>query len=653
MKPLTTHEMWYGRSQPPPEVIRLRAGALEVEYESGDLRYLRLGGREIVRRVYAAVRDVNWNTLPAHMTGLTIDSAADQFRIEFDSAHEDASIQYHWHAVLEGTPAGVITYTMDGAADRDFRYCRIGFCLLHPIDGIAGSPYRAVTPSGEISGRFPEGIAPQLVENGFETPLFPPFSALTIQLPGGGAVVMDFEGDLFETEDQRNWTDGSFKTYCTPIALGYPHQARAGQTFHQKITIRHEPAPAAESAASETAALHFQLGDISEPRLPALGFGMPSHGSDLSAGELEWLARLHPQHLKAELYLRNPNWMNAFDQAAAVAEPLGAALELALFLTDDSAPALDMLRTKLAGVKTARVIVFHEPTAGTGTTPPEVMALARKHLPGVALVGGTNGNFAELNRQRPVITAMDGVSYAINPQVHAFDERSLVEAIAAQRDTVITARQFCGTLPIIISGVTLRQPFNPAAREAEAPPDPNALPAPVDPRQMSLFAAAWTVGSLAALSSAGTASVTYYETTGWRGLMETAQGSPLPDQFRSAPGMIFPVYWVFAFLAGASRAPIISTQTNQPLLLDGLAFQTPDRVGILIASLQPRPQTVEVTGLPPGRLSLQRLNDQTMPMAAFDPETFEQQSETLLSTSSALALTLAPYETAFLTSELA
>ena len=36
---------------------------------------------------------------------------------------------------------------------------------------------------------------------------------------------------------------------------------------------------------------------------------------------------------------------------------------------------------------------------------------------------------------------------------------------------------------------------------------------------MSLFAAAWTVGSLAGLAEAGVASITYYETVGWRGIM--------------------------------------------------------------------------------------------------------------------------------------
>ena len=47
-----------------------------------------------------------------------------------------------------------------------------------------------------------------------------------------------FTGDLFETEDQRNWTDASFKTYCTPIGLAHPFRAEPGQRFEQSVTIR-------------------------------------------------------------------------------------------------------------------------------------------------------------------------------------------------------------------------------------------------------------------------------------------------------------------------------------------------------------------------------------------------------------------------------
>ena len=42
------------------------------------------------------------------------------------------------------------------------------------------------------------------------------------------------EGDSWETEDHRNWTDASFKTYSRPLALPYPYKvaARAEETRH-------------------------------------------------------------------------------------------------------------------------------------------------------------------------------------------------------------------------------------------------------------------------------------------------------------------------------------------------------------------------------------------------------------------------------------
>ncbi len=72
--------------------------------------------------------------------------------------------------------------------------------------------------------------------------------------------------------------------------------------------------------------------------------------------------------------------------------------------------------------------------------------------------------------------------------------------------------------------------------------EPGELPPQVDVRQMSLFGACWTAGSFKYLAEAGTQSITFYETTGWRGVMETEAGSPLPELFRSLPGTVFPMY---------------------------------------------------------------------------------------------------------------
>ncbi len=48
-----------GRSGPSPRARTLRAGPLSVDFEFGELRYVRLGDREVVRRIYVAVRDRN------------------------------------------------------------------------------------------------------------------------------------------------------------------------------------------------------------------------------------------------------------------------------------------------------------------------------------------------------------------------------------------------------------------------------------------------------------------------------------------------------------------------------------------------------------------------------------------------------------------
>src|SRR4051794_871857 len=53
----------WGRTEDQPESLSLRAGPLSLRYEEGGLRYIRLGDREVLRRVYVAVRDRNWGTI--------------------------------------------------------------------------------------------------------------------------------------------------------------------------------------------------------------------------------------------------------------------------------------------------------------------------------------------------------------------------------------------------------------------------------------------------------------------------------------------------------------------------------------------------------------------------------------------------------------
>src|SRR5262249_42243488 len=151
---------------------------------------------------------------------------------------------------------------------------------------------------------------------------------------------------------------------------------------------------------------------------------------------------------------------------------------------------------------------------------------------------------------------------SMNPQIHAFDELSLVEALEAQAETVRSANAFCGATPLAVTPITLRPRFNAVATVEEAATEAT-LPWEVDPRQMSLFGAAWTLGSVASLAPTGVESLTYFETTGPRGLLECEE-RPLPA-FPSTAGELFPLFHVLADVCELHGAEILEAATDDPL----------------------------------------------------------------------------------------
>lgn len=633
----------------PAEPVELRAGPVTLRFVDGDIRYVRTGATELIRRVYATVRDVNWNTPQAGISGLSVDKGADRFSIQFTAEHRTGQIDYRWQGAIEGGTDGTISFSMDGIALRDFRYCRIGFCLLLPVAEYAGRPYTADTPGGPIRGTLPVGVGPQPYVEGIYWPLLPSFSAFSVTAPDGSRIRASFEGDLFEIEDQRNWGDGSFKAYCTPAALGYPFEARAGQAFHQRVTLSPRVSAAPSDDARTGASLHVgtQVG-----RLPALGFAMAKAGDDLSSREAALLGRLRPAHLRVDLRLSEASWIGELARARRMAGSLASGLEVALFVTDDADAELRRVAAALVGAPVLRFLVFSESDAAEASTAPRWLRLARQLLseaaPGARFVAGTNGNFAELNRTRPVAAVADGFCYPVNPQVHLADTDTLVEALASLPATVLTARDFGGDRPVHVTAITLKPPFNQAATEPEGPAGPDELPSSVDPRQVTQFAAAWTVACIRALCEGGAASATFYETTGWRGLMESEQGSPLPDRFPSLPGMVFPVYHVFADLASWTSADVLAMTTSNSLVLDGLALRLGGRTHALVANLTATAQRARVDPLGTGRHVIRTLVPATTGDASGDSPDSREWSRgdgvTRLQEEQGLEVHLGPYE---------
>lgn len=206
----------------------------QLEDDAVSLSAVSLRGEPLLDRWYFAARDNEWRTVP-----LTIqrehETQADGFVARFSAVSAAPSFPLVVQAEFIADHGG-ITARMTAIARGDFAYNRIGWCLLHPTANHAGVPFTSHHEGAPITGRLPIEIAPQPHVDGAPRSFLRSFDRFALTLDACD-VEYRFSGDLFEIEDQRNWSDPSFKTYSTPLAEGFPRQARKGQRFEQSVSL--------------------------------------------------------------------------------------------------------------------------------------------------------------------------------------------------------------------------------------------------------------------------------------------------------------------------------------------------------------------------------------------------------------------------------
>jgi len=519
----------------------LRSGPLTVVFGDGDLRHVRLGGTEVLQRVYVGVRDRDWGTIPGRIENLTIEESARSFSVSFDSVHQEGEIDFRWHAALRGDETGKISFTMDGKAHGTFLSNRISLCVLHPSKGCAGRPCTIEKPDGSTErSLFPEFVAPHQP--------FLDIRAMTHEVQAGVRAQVRFTGEVFETEDQRNWTDASYKTYAPPLRLPFPVEVKAGTRISQSVElslegdVREVTPPVPEESTIE-------LTGGPRAAFPALGLCLPSDGTRLSDRAVARLRQLRLSHVCADLRSSED-----VARAGEEAERLGLRLEAAVAMPS----AIEDLGRLSRSVK--HWLVFDD--AG-GVTTPNALAEARRLLGGEAvLAGGTDGYFVELNRDRLPGLAVAGACFSIQSQVHAVDDDNVMANTAGQSEVVRSAKRFLGAVPVIVSPVTLGPRHK------------------VDPRQKDRFCAAWTVASLKHLAEAGAASVTYFEAYGPRGVQNESG--------------VFPVYQIFEWLAEFAGGEVIPCRITGDAGIEALVLAAGAVRRMLVANLTDQARRVRL-----------------------------------------------------------
>lgn len=614
--PPSQHLAWFGLEREPERLRWFSAGRLAFAFHEGSLRYIRLGEREVLRGINYVVRDHNWGNYPSRVGEPRVSEGPEGLAIEFDAACRHPGCDLDWHARIEVSRDRRLAYTVTATMREDFRTNRIGFAVLHPA-ALAGQPAAVEHVDGRVSAsRFPELISPH-------QPFFD-MRAISHEVAPGLRATCTMTGETFEMEDQRQWSDASFKTYCRPLSKPFPFVIPKGESVTQAVTLTLEGEvgeavrDAAAGPATEPVPATLDTGRQGG-RLPEIGMGAYPHRLEAPAEAVERFAALRPAHLMLEVEPASGTLERDLGRFRELAERAGSrpVLDVVTGSADDAPAGLPRVAEacRAAGVAPEAVLV-HPAT-------PATLAAGREAFPGARVGGGHNAFFTELNRNRPP-EGIDFARWTTNPTYHADDDLSAMETLATLPVIVRTARSFCHGAPLWCGPSTMRMRFNPNATEAVGIRRmADGTPETVDARQRGLFGSAWLLASTARWAKSGLEVLTLLEPFGAYGVVYRREDYPQPWYDETDAARAYPLYAVLHALLRGGSPELRHADSADPERVVAMAQQAGGGTALWLANITATPQTVRLHGVPEGARATV-LDSDTFVSAVTGPEGFWQ-----------------------------
>ena len=545
----------FGTEEPVATVRHLSTGPLSFLYSTDGLRRISWHGTELVRALAWPMRDRNWGTYPAEILDETVEHEGNiDARLTFAVGDGRLVCELRIRALPAGEVLADLTMTPKGGP---FSTNRAGFTVLHPIRHLAGAPLLVTHPDGSTeSTRFPEPIQPdQPVKD---------ISGLQYGI-GAQSVDIVFDGETFEMEDQRNWSDASYKTYCVPLV--HPFTYDIAEPTRQ--SVRMSFSGAARSGAAE------DRGDVL--RTYPTGRTAPEVGLAL---EPDWLpgssrTALHASHI---LIRATPETQRIAELAAFAGDFRAVDLEIVL---PDAAPVGESLRDMAAafaahGIVPRHVIALREAYLGShqpvgpwpeGPAPNDMLDSVREAFPHALVGGGMLTNFTELNRCRPDTSRCDYVTHGLTPLVHAGDDMSVLETLEALPQIFSSTEALCNGLPYRLGLASIGMRSNPyGAAVAENPDQVRRTMARIEPRHRGLFGAAYAVGVLAATEASTVEALCLGAPVGPFGLLYEPMAYPQAG-YDGTKRRVYPLYHVVREASAMAGQPRLAFEG----LPDGVA----------------------------------------------------------------------------------
>lgn len=614
----------YGTDEPVPEQRVLTAGPVTATLESGQLRWIRIGEAEAIRAIAFIVRDRIWGTPTPQISNLRIEESGGGFAVSFDALCRTQDGDIAWHGEFTGTPDGTIRCLGVARPEKDFLTGRTGFVILHPLKGVVGNTMTVEHTDGTVEQtRIPEAIVPDQ-----------PFllvRAMTHEPMPGVRATIRMEGDSWETEDHRNWTDASLKTYCRPLSLPWPYTIPAGSEVRHTVTLSFTgnlpTAPAREGGP-----VSVRLGGESG-RMPKVGLSVLPEDAERALGVAELVKLAGPQHLNCRIDLREAEVSKPLAAYRQLAQQTGAEVVLEIIIPGERTPPQELAGAAAAvggaGLKPAAVVVT--PAADLKSYPPgtpfppgvpgweEIAAAARAAFPGVRLGGGMLSNFTELNRKRPPKGLFDFITHATSALVHAADDRSVMETLESIGHIIRATKALIGDAAYRIGPSHIGNSFNPyGATYAENPDNRRIAMARVDPRHRGLFGAAWHLGFLSQVAKGGIEAATLASPVGEFGIAyaKLPHAQPWFDEAKDA--RVYPVYHVIRGIAAAAGATHVAAESGDSERLRALAWRDGNVTHLWLANLREVPLEVRLEGVA-DKARLWMLDEATFDQAVRDP----------------------------------
>jgi len=591
-----THAFLYGTTEQVPEAQHVSAGPLSARIDAGALRSLSIGDLELVRQIDFPIRDENWASLPSTTVQESLVETDQGFRYEHRFAVANGGLECR--VIYSATPDGRLTAEGEATAHRDFVTNRTGFTVLHPLDQIAGHPVRV----RHASGRTSDTVMPDLI---MPSQPIKDIAGLGFDIDGG-TLDLSFEGEVFEMEDQRNWSDASYKTYCRPLIEPFAYTIRAGETLRQRIDIR-VAGGRGQGAGSSGGAV--ALGAEQAVPLPQLLLAVQD-GWLADDGALETLAQSGASHLLVRV--TPDNAQDVLRQTRGHLDALQGQIDLEVILHDDRPAGPQLLQVAAAchevGVSLAHVIALpraylasYQPSSlwPQGLQPDACFAAAQQAFPDAKIGTGMLTNFTEFNRCRPTHQGADFITHGNAATVHAADDASVMQTLETLPHIFRSARAIGGQAAYRVGLSAIGMRTNPYGNSTVPNPDQHRLTMTVtDPRARALFGAVWAVGAIAATDGQGVQAIALAAPAGPFGVLSSPAEGHRPWYDDHPTAKVYPMFHVLRAFAGTGQRVSL---TGVPNGMAAVAARLGDGTRLVLANLTDAPQSVDP---PKGRFAV-------------------------------------------------